>query len=197
MQSENSILVQQFEREIWLYLDGGLTSDKMKFWDEQIEINPQLRLLLDETIELLNIYDEKTLHDIDDPAFEKMLLKATQKRKSIFPGLLHLLGFEGEAFRTKAIVHKIAFASLLFVAAVVILLVSDKPSSVKKISSELLDWESESISMQINEIDTGISIIEDEKLDQYMLYKRTGDVWSVNVNSMRNDIEKLINETGL
>ncbi|PKL90022.1 MAG: hypothetical protein CVV23_01395 [Ignavibacteriae bacterium HGW-Ignavibacteriae-2] len=195
MQSENSMLAKQFETEIWLYIDGDLKPEKIKFWDDQMESNPQLRRIFEETKELLKIYDSETLHDIDDPAFEKMLTAATRKGKRKFGGSFFNLIYTGDNNGSGVNFSKIAFVSLIMIASIVILLLSEKPNSVKTISNELLDWEAETISSQINQIETGLSIIEDEKLEQYMLYKRTGDVWSVHVKSIRNDIEKLIKET--
>jgi hypothetical protein len=195
MQSDNSILIEKFESEALLYIDKLLDAEKMKYWDEQISRSSELRGALNETLKVMNIYNAQSLHDIAEPEFEKMIQKAA-KRKGITRQIADkLFGFSFGDSEMRINSSKIAFGSLLVIASIVMLLLTDKPNKVKEIGNDLLDWEATSLNEQMEEIEGRISLIEDDNLKQYMLYKMTKDEWMRDYYKIENDMQKLINET--
>lgn len=195
MLSDKSKLAEQFELEIWLYLDNELDDDRMKYWDDKIAKSEELRIILNETKETLNIYSAESLHDIDNPTFKDMLDKATDRRISFKSIFRRLFGFDSTEEERGLGKTKIAFGSMLAIAGLVMFLVSEKPNPVKNISSDLLDWEPETISEQLDEIDGGLTLMENNKLKQYLLYKNTQDDWSKDVLLIEKQIEDLMERT--
>ena len=195
MRSENTKLVEIFEEEVLLYIDKQLDPNRMKFWDGQVSLSPELRTVLNETLEVLNLYSAESLHDIAEPEFSKIVAAAT-KRRRVFGRIWNKLsGISNNENDFGINSPKIAFGSLLVVASLVMLLLTDRPNTVKQISSELLDWDAEVIHEQMQEIDGGLSLIEDENLKKYLLYEMTKDEWSRDYYMIKKDIQNLIEET--
>ena len=196
MSSENkSHIIKEFEKEIWLYLDGDLLESRISYWNEKIENIPELLDMLNETKQVLNIYDSSVLNDVDDPAFEKMLNRATVRGTLLekvkrFMSALNSPGVSGESN-----VNKIAFGGVLVIAAMVIFLLTDKPNPVKTISGDVFDWDAEAISEQLVDIHNFLSVAQNDKMREFILYKQTSDDWSRSVYTIEQRLQKLNKET--
>jgi len=195
MSSENkSHIIKEFVNEIWLFLDGGLPEGRMEFWNEKVEQIPERLNMLNETKQVLNIYDSSVLNDLDDPSFEKMLNRAAvggtfiEKTKRFLSGL----NFSGNGRESN--VHKIAFGGILVIAAMVIFMLSDKPNPVKTISSDILDWDAEAISEQLLDIHNSLSVAKNDKMREFILYKQTSDEWSRSVYIIERRLNRLNKE---
>ena len=176
MSSENKDnLIRDFEKEIWLYLDNDLPESRMKFWNENIESVPELLELLNETKQTLNIYDSNMISDVDDASFNKMLARATSRASFINKVKQFVPGFNTAADDSKANVHKIAFGGVLVIAAMVIFILTEKPNPVKTISSDVLDWDAETITTQLFDIQNSLIIAQDDKMREFILYKKTSE----------------------
>lgn len=188
-------IVKDFENEIWLYLDEDLPQSRMNYWSEAIEEIPELLDMLNETKRALNIYDTTVLADVDDPAFEKMLNRATvggtllEKVKRFISGRNFSGG--GSEFN----VHKIAFGGILVIAAMVIFMLTDKPNPVKTISGDVFDWDAEAISEQLVDIHNSLSVAQNDKMREFILYKQTSDEWSRSVYTIEQRLQRLNKET--
>jgi len=194
MLSENKDnIIKEFENEVWLYLDGDLPESKINYWNEKIEAFPELLDLLNETKQALNIYNTTVPADIDDPAFEKMLKRATVGDTLLGKIKLFMSGrnFSGGG---ESNVHKIAFGGILVIAAMIIFMLTDKPNPVKTISSDVFDWDAEEISTQLVEIQNSISGVQNDKMREFILYKQTGDDWSRSVYTIEQQLNKLNKE---
>ncbi len=195
MLSEKSNLAQQFELEIWLYLDNELDTERMKFWEEQIERSRELKEIVNETKQVLNLYDSEALNDIDDPVFDAMVRKASANKFRPIEFIKRLLGLPGGESEAGFNTTKLAFGSMLIIAGFALFLISGKPNQVKNISSDLLDWEGESINEQINELNGGLTLIENDKLQEYLMYKRNSDKWSQDVFRIEKQLKNLMEKT--
>ncbi|MBN1300127.1 MAG: hypothetical protein JW995_02840 [Melioribacteraceae bacterium] len=183
------------ERDIWRYIDGTMSEAEKKEWDDKIKSVDELQKLYKETIEVINIYSAGVMHEITDPEFKRMIRTATRKHYrfgNFLSGIFNQFKIENESGIN---VSKIAFGSLLAVAALAVLLFSGKPNQVKKLSSDLFDWEPQSISSNIQEIENGISVMENENMREYIQYNLIEDEWGKDLFMIEKDIEKLLEET--
>ncbi len=196
MSSENNNnLVRDFEKEIWLYLDNDLPESRMNFWNEKIESVPEILELLNETKQTLNIYDSNMISDVDDEAFSRMLNRATS-RSSFLEKVKRLIpGFSAAPEGNEANIQKIAFGGVLVIAAMVIFMLTEKPNPVKTISSDVLDWNAESITTQLLDINNSLSLAKDDKMREFILYKKTSDEWSRDVYTIEQRLNQLKKDT--
>ena len=195
MQNDDYI-IEEFEKDIWLYLDNDLPTERMNYWSNQIQQNPEIRTKLNEAQSILTTYNNLSGVNLDNAKFEKMIQTAT-KRERLF---LKIKSFFLNKNESKSLFPKMAFVTTLTIAAIVILVLSQKPNPVNKISNELLDWNDEITSSQIQNISNSISLIENEDMKKFILFKTTQGEWNKNIYRLENKIKNLddkIDETSL
>jgi len=190
MQHENNFLIEEFEKEVWLYLDNDLPEERLNYWRNHLASNPALKLWLDEIQSTLKTYDELVIDNINDISFNQMINNAVNK-KTLFSQIKSLFNTENSS---GGFIPKIAFGSFLVIASLIILLLSEKPNPVNTISAELLDWDDKSTSVQISNINTALSLIENNNLKKYLLYKKTHDKWSRDIYTLEKQIKNLNSE---
>jgi uncharacterized radical SAM superfamily Fe-S cluster-containing enzyme len=140
MLSENKDqLIKEFENEIWLYLDGDLPESRIQFWNEKINEVPEILETLNETKQVLNIYDSSVAADVNDTAFEKMLQRATVRVSLLDRVRRFISGLSSTGDNPQSNIQKIAFGGVLVIAAMVIFILTEKPNPVKTISADVLD----------------------------------------------------------
>jgi hypothetical protein len=195
MLSENTDhIIKEFENEIWLYLDGDLPESRLNFWNEKIEKIPELLDMLNETKQVLNIYDTTVLADVDEPAFEKMLKRATVGGTLFEKARRFMAGSTSRGGSRESNIPKIAFGGVLIIAAMVIFMLTDKPNPVKTIGGDVFDWDAEAISEQLMDIQNSLSMAQNDKMREFILYKQTGDEWSRSVYTMEKRLQRLNKE---
>ena len=190
MQSEIETLKAEFEKEMWLYLDNSLSSERKKFWDEKLIEFPELKTELEETTNALNIYNEFAGEDLLDSKFEVIINKSTAKKQN------RLLRFITTEDRTV----KLVFGGTLAAASIVILLLSNRPNPVKNISADLLDWNPEKINTQLDDIGNSILFMKDDDVKKYFQEKMANDKWTRDVYNINKSIKKMkseLNESSL
>ena len=184
MQYEFEKLKEEFETEIWLYLEGSISEERKTFWEERFVEFPELKDEFDLTLKTLNLYNDLTEDDVLDSKFETMVEKSTGKKESLFANL-----FKGDD-RTL----KLVFGGTLAAASLVILLLSNKPNPVKNISGDLLDWNSEKINTQISDIGKSLLFMKDKEARQYFQNKLASDKWTRDIYNINRSIQKMKNE---
>ena len=198
MSYDLKILLKDFENDIWLYLEKSLPDDKIRFWDEQIKSHPELKKIIEETEQVLSVYNENALIDIEEPVFNSVL-NSIKDKSSISKKIRELLkinGRTGDGFNTV----KIAFGGTLAVAAVVMLLITEKPNPIKNFSSELLDWNAEEIDTQMDEMELSLRLAKDDEFKKYFINKLMEDRWNrdiIIINNGIKEIEKEIKEKSM
>lgn len=187
MQHKN--LIEEFEIEMWQYLDGTLSNKRMKFWEEKINSIFELQKMLEEKEDILEGYSKLDSTDLSDFKFEKMIDVATSKTglyekvKSLF------------TTNENRVIPKLAFGSILIIASVVILMLSSKPNPINNITNSAFGWEDESIDNKFANISTKISFLENEDLRKYYFYSRTKDKWDREIISIDKELNNLFEET--
>ena len=93
---------------------------------------------------------------------------------------------------------KIAFASALIVAAVVISVLSNRPIKVvniaDSINSELLDWDAEFVDDQISKVGNLLRVSRDEEYRKYYMYNQQTQDIDKNLNLINTNIKTLKEE---
>jgi hypothetical protein len=195
MQNDDYI-IEEFEKDIWLYLDNDLPTERMNYWSYQIQQNPEIRTKFNEAESILTNYNNLSDENLDNAKFERMIQTAT-KRERLF---LRIKSFFLNKNESESLFPKMAFVTTLTIAAIVILVISQKPNPVNKISSELLDWDDEITSTHIQNISNSISLIENDDMKKFILFKTTQGEWNKNIYRLENKIKNLddkIDETSL
>lgn len=193
-------LYKEFEKEAWLFLDGGLPKDRIEFWQQKFSEYPKLEEYLTDYKEVSDIYEDSEQLNIDDDKFNLMIDNAVynnsllQKVKDYFSNIF--------STNPNFVFGKIAFASLLIIAAVIISVLTDKPNSVtrltQKVNNTVLDWDANFVESQINKVGVLLKVTKDDDYRKYYKYKvisRDVDKNIKLVNTSLEDLkEKIINE---
>ncbi|MFZ1288704.1 MAG: hypothetical protein WAR79_01345 [Melioribacteraceae bacterium] len=196
MNPKEDQLFKDFEKEVWLYLDNQLDEERQKFWDKSIEKNHYLKNYLEEYLSISNEYKFSNHIDLDDYKFDKMIEKATEKN-SLF---LKIKQFFTEIFSNESEFNfgKIAFASFLIIAAVLVSLISNRPNPVnnfsKTINSELLEWNPTYFENKINKVENLLKLAKDEDYKKYSKYGLSSQNVDKNINLIGNNINELKKE---
>lgn len=193
MLSNTKHLVEQFEREVWLYLDNDLSPERIKFWNEKIIEHRELKSLLDENEKLIELYEKTPLNEFSEVRYSEIVSQAVKEKNTVSDFIQKINPLKIEKGRIFSPV-KIAFGGTMAAAAVVILLLSNKPNPIKNLSNEILDWNSEGISEQISEVSTSISKIRDENFKEFLNNKRGKEKLDRDIFTISSGIEKLKEE---
>lgn len=193
MNQEKKQLYNQFEKEVWLYLDRDLPDDRMTYWREKIDELPELKKFIEDYKIVSKSYDGVSNIDIGADTFNAMIDKAIMKRtltSRIRTFIKNILNSDTEfAF------GKIAFAGVLIIAAIIISVLSDKPSPVSNftntINSEILAWDAEFFDNQISKVGTMIRVVQDDEYRKYYRYKLAPKNVDKNLNLINTNIENL------
>lgn len=192
MNQEKNQLFEEFNRELWLFLDKDLPEARMKFWEDKIEEIPELKKYLMEYEDISKLYNSKVI-ELDPDKLNRMVDNAIANKsssRSIINYMLNIFSTEREfAF------GKIAFASVLVIGAIVVSLISNKQNPVLKIteniSSELLDWDADYVDKHINKLGNLLKVAGDEDYRKYYKYKLNSNNVDKNITQINAALKEL------
>ncbi len=195
MNDELKKLIERFEIEIWLYLDGSLNQNERKFWDKKIEQHVELRNIYEETIQTLDKYDELAEQSISDAEFASIIsnLPKQESARGFFESVTHSID---SFFSNQFVGFKIAAVSVLSVTALILLLTTEKPNAVKQISSDILSWQGTVLNEDINKMDNSIETLSMEEWEKFQYIQATHDEWEKSYYILNSKIEKMKNDIG-
>lgn len=192
MNQEKNQLFEKFSKESLLYMDGDLSKSRMEFWDQKLKEFPELNNILEEYKNISNRFNSHNFV-LSDEKFDFMIDK-TISQKTIFAKIKTIIRNLFSSNIDFAF-GKIAFASVLIIGAIVVTIISDRPSPVikitEKISSEILEWDADFVDSQISKVSNLIKVSEDEEYRKYYRYKKTSSNVDKNLSQINNSIEKL------
>ncbi|MBI9070840.1 MAG: hypothetical protein JEY94_04540 [Melioribacteraceae bacterium] len=198
MLSENKFLIEEFENEIWLYLDKNLDDERMLYWKDKIENNDEIKTIYDEINSTLNSYSQLETETISEIKFSSMIQKTIEiDNKSIinrFVQWLKGINIVGLNF------PKLALSGSLALVAFLIILFSNKPSPLKEISADLLDWDAPQLTSKMEKTTYDFAYIKNKELENYLLERIQNDPWKRsyhNIKSSMSRIEKEIKQESL
>lgn len=155
MQTANKDLCRIFENEVWLYISGEMDADRKKSWDNHLEACRNCAHLLESNKAVSGLYRENMEEDMLDSVFDKMIEKAVSK-----PSLLRRIREGLAGWNSSFSFGKAVLGSTLAGAALIIVLLSQKPVPVASIPAEQVKWDDPVIKTRITEITTAIRKLE-------------------------------------
>ena len=196
MNQENKQLYNQFKDEVWLFLDNDLPEERMEFWRLKLNEIPELEEIISDYRSVSEYYENVKEIDVGTDNYNKMIDKAIRKKtiptklKIFFENIL--LGESEFAF------GKIAFASVLIIAAVLISVLSNKPNPVinitNTINADLLEWDADFVDDQISRVGTLLKVTQDDEYRKYYKYNVSPKNVDKNLNLINANIESLKKE---
>ena len=164
----------------------------MDFWSEKLIEIPELNIFLEDYFDVANSFNQQNIEFKDDK-FDLMIDNAIRKN-----GLSsRIANFTSNLFSANMefAFGKIAFTTVLIIGAIVISIISDKPSPVIKVtenfSSEILDWDADFVDSQISKVSNLLRVSGDEEYRKYYRYKETSSNVDKNLNLITKSIEEL------
>lgn len=196
MSQERDQLFKEFEKEVWLFLDNDLPKRRIEFWNKKINEIPELQNLINDYNSVSNLYNSSEEKILSSNKFDDMIDVAINKN-TIFAKtkqfIQTLLSGESElAF------GKMAFASALVIAAIVISIVSNRNNPVVKmtqtINSELLSWDADFVDEQIGKVGNLLKVTKDDEYRKYYRYNQSTSSVKKNITNINANIEALKKE---
>lgn len=166
MSNDEKIICKEFETEVYLYSDNDLSENRKEYWKQHIAECKTCSFLLNDVDFIVKMAKDELTEDILDSKIEKMIEKAVQQKRDriaqwIFP--------QATVKEKYAFSLKLAVVGVLATIAVIISLTTQRPNTIKTISNELLDWEGQKITLQINELKNTINMIREDNWDKQIL----------------------------
>jgi len=194
MNAELKKLLERFETEIWLYIDGSLNSEEKDFWDAQLIKHKELKNFYENTLNTLSKYDIQNQSSLSEKEFEEMIDAATEQVTFFSPAdgfITHILE---TFFSNNLSTAKVVLTGILSVVALLILLTTEKPNAVKNISKDILSWRGESINQEISSVDNSIDVLSVDEWEKYQYFRATHDKWEQTFYQLNNEIERMQKE---
>lgn len=191
MYNNNKRIAEEFERELWSYLDGDLPDERMKYWAEQISSSGEIRSIYEETKAALKAYNESCV-ELDAEHFNSFVERAVQTR-NIFKSILDIFSLKKKD-NERSLTQKMIFSGAVAAVSVIILLFSNKPNPIKDAGGTVLDWDDDVIGQKINNINTGLNLINDDRWKEYIQYQIERDKWKSEVYSIDQQIKQINKE---
>ena len=186
----------RFSDKVWLFIEKSLSDKDMLFWEKHLENCEVCTILLNESLEVTNIYEKIPVEDIPDRDFQRMINNAIQSeivvdnsRKTMkIPERRSLLDMIG--------IYRLTFGGAIVVGAIVFLLITflndpKIPEINKGISSHLLSWDNENVSEQLSNIEDQIISLKTDDWDIYLVKKNRKEKWDNEVRSIQKQIRKM------
>ncbi len=166
MINDENMICSEFEKEVYLYLDNDLLTDRKEYWKQHVVNCKTCSSFISEVEIILDQAHVELTEDMFDAKFNAMVKKAVQKKEFKIAEWLFPQGTAKEKF---AFSLKLAVVGVLATIAIIISLTTRQPNTVKTISNELLDWEGKKVTSQINEIKNTIDMIHEDNWDRQMI----------------------------
>ena len=175
-------LRDQFEQEIWLYIDEALPPEKMAFWKETIRENEAIRQEYASIVGALESYDKASEFSVDEARFEKMIAEATQ------PDLKNESLRLGRSMARQPIWQW--GAGLAVAAAMLLFLI--RLNHVDQNAASQTDWYADELDQRIDALATSLATFEFDDVDDEISPSDEA-VWPNEVEQFENNLQSLQN----
>ena len=168
----------------------------MEFWYGKLKEIPELEELINDYETVSEHYDKVKGIDIGQDNYNNMIDKVINQNSIL--GKLKLFLENILRGESEFAFGKIAFASVLIIAAVLISILSNKPNPVmnltNSINSEILEWDAGFVDDQISRVGTLLKVTQDDDYRKYYKYKLSPQNVDKNLNLINSNIESLKKE---
>ncbi len=172
-------ICKQFELLVWLYIDGDLSIEAIRFWNEHIFQCEACNTTLTNIELLSNQIREKLTLDISDEEFNRIISDVTSEKKL---GIVNNISNRWGKKEKWKIGHKIAFATTIAIVSSALFLILRSQNEYRL--AEESNYTSKKILSQESKIDV-------QRLEE-MVY---GKNWDVEIGLLEKDIHYLENNS--
>ena len=185
-----------FNEQMWLYIEKSLDKKEILFLDNHLLNCDNCKNLLNQSLEIINSYNNIPLEDLTDADYHRIINNASaitiannDSKKSIkIPGgrsLPEIIGF-----------YRLTFGGAMILAAIIFLLITfindpKIPDIKNDIPGHLLSWENEKVSEQLSNIEDQIISLKINDWDIYLVKNNRKEKWSNAVRSIQKQIRKM------
>lgn len=188
MQSRN-YLIEEFEKEVWLYLESSLDEDRMEFWNKNLKSNNELKNILDRNLSALNEV-KYTPQMLSEAEYENMIKIAVKES-----GFQKISSFiKNSIFQNDNYFPKIAFGISLVIAAIMFSIISEKPNPIKSVPDDILAWNPTEFSDKIKNVENYFYSIKLEEQKEAEIQQTSGDQWNTNYYQLESELEVMRKE---
>lgn len=187
---------EEFNERMWLYIEKSLDEKEMLFWNDHLASCEICTDHLNESLEIMNLYQNISLENMSNADYERMINRAAgdvlinndsaksvrfQNRRS----LLEIIGF-----------YRLTFGGAIVLAAIIFLLITfinnpKLPEIETKIPGHLLSWNNERASEKISDIEDQIISFKIDDWDIYLVKNNRKEKWDNAVRSLQKQIRKM------
>ena len=190
------IKCEEFEREVFLFVDGAISNKRIKLIENHLEGCNFCKSVLEEVKNSTNAYDALPLDDIEESLFISMInnvtkgssLPATGKRTTSPKGksLVEMFGF-----------NRLTFGGAAVAAAILLIIISflREPRIEKSLPIDILDWHGDKITNSLEHIEERILSLKSDEWDILIVRKNKKENWDVTLRGIREKINKIKKST--
>jgi hypothetical protein len=201
MSSNHKNICNEFNTDIWLYLDKDLPDKRILFWDNHLNNCDSCKMLLNESEKLVEVYNDIPLDDLSDNIFNNFISKTTEnelKPKKLTQkisrknrnSLVELFGF-----------YRLIFGGAAISAAIILLLVmflKNPDIEIKNVVQRgILDWEGTNIINKIEKVEDKLLSLQTDEWDVYIVRRGQKQKWKTKLKNIRKQLVKLKSERDL
>lgn len=190
MLSTENRLINNFEKEIWLFIDKSLPKDRMNYWEEKLNESEELRKYFDETIYSLKYYSKSSEFDLDDFKFSKMIDIATDKESFRQSANKFIKSITGKK-TLQPYYGRLVLAFTILVTVITTLLLTQNSFKRLNRNNSILDWNAKTITAQIEEVETLLTNLERKDSRKSIINNYLNNEWTYNYYQIQNAIRKM------
>ena len=197
MDDTNKKLCEEFENEMWLFIDHSLEEERNKFWQNHLVSCSDCSSLLKISSETIEQYNRVPLDDLSDDSYEKIISTVTADIERIEHIVMPIKGnrslFEIFGF------YKLTFGGALVAAAIIFLFITfindPKIPEIKKvIPKQILAWNDKQTTDRLEKVGDQIYSLKTDEWDIYFIRKNKKENWNKALSSIQKQIRKMQKE---
>lgn len=190
MQYNKEKLIEEFEQEMWLLIDGTLSEPRQNYWNRKLEEMPELKEIYNETLNIILSYGELDNADIDENVYESIITRITNTKTSFFGNFLSI---GGRNFIEYFLMNykKYSLAGGLVAIVIILLTLVNQPLEMKYKSKVDLGWEADELSKRISMAEGSVQYMQYRESVDRMLYELTINQWDVARYTIENQIKNI------
>jgi hypothetical protein len=190
------IQCEEFEREVFLFVDGALSDKRVKLIENHLEGCDLCKSVLEDVKNASNAYDALPLDDIEESLYISMInnviegssLPETDK-KTLSPrgkSLVEMFGF-----------YRLTFGGAAVAAAILLIIISflREPRIEKSLPIDILDWHGDKITNSLEHIEDRILSLKSDEWDILIVRKNKKENWDATLRGIREKINKIKKST--
>ena len=197
MDDTNKKLCEEFENEMWLFIDHSLDKEKEKLWQNHLAICPHCSTLLKTSVETIENYSKIPLDDLLNGSYKNIINTITADKEKpehlVLPikrnrTLTEIFGF-----------YKLTLGGALVAAALIILFVTfindpKIPEIKKELPKQILAWNDNQMADRLEKVGNQIYSLKTDEWDIYFIRKNKKENWSKALSSIQKQIRKMQKE---